>query len=201
MHFIRPEWLKHTGEKKDHEVYSCHVSPDGARLVTAAGGRSQLLLTDPYKKLPPLIIHIRLSCPSLVYRCDLQCWRSGAWRTQTVGVDELSYRHNPCCKILFQWKVSGFRSGRQGRLCIFARSKPPTSCSYIWYVVWRISSRHGKMLITSLRINRTATYRELAYTQETCWSRKRCSGPWMVLRFLYPSFGGTRFQDCCVVRT
>ena len=27
-----------TGEKKDFEVYSCHVSADGARLVTAAGG-------------------------------------------------------------------------------------------------------------------------------------------------------------------
>ncbi|KAI6879098.1 hypothetical protein KC355_g22254, partial [Hortaea werneckii] len=25
------------GEKKDHEVYSCHVSPDGSRLATAAG--------------------------------------------------------------------------------------------------------------------------------------------------------------------
>ena len=28
------------GEKKDFEVYSCHVSPDGNRLVTAAGGRT-----------------------------------------------------------------------------------------------------------------------------------------------------------------
>jgi len=27
-----------TGELRDHEVYSCHVSPDGQRLVTAAGG-------------------------------------------------------------------------------------------------------------------------------------------------------------------
>ena len=39
MHFIRPTWLTHGGEKKDFEVYSCHVSPDGTRLVTAAGGR------------------------------------------------------------------------------------------------------------------------------------------------------------------
>jgi protein HIRA/HIR1 len=28
----------HTGDLKDFEVYSCHVSPDGTRLVTAAGG-------------------------------------------------------------------------------------------------------------------------------------------------------------------
>ncbi len=38
MRFIRPVWLTHSGEKKDYEVYSCHVSPDGKRLVTAAGG-------------------------------------------------------------------------------------------------------------------------------------------------------------------
>ncbi|KAI9845949.1 MAG: HIR complex subunit [Thelocarpon superellum] len=37
MHFIKPAWLTHSGEKKDFEVYSCHVSPDGSRLVTAAG--------------------------------------------------------------------------------------------------------------------------------------------------------------------
>lgn len=40
MHYIRPVWLTHSGEKKDFEVYSCHVSPDGTRLVTAAGGRA-----------------------------------------------------------------------------------------------------------------------------------------------------------------
>ena len=38
MHYIRPLWLTHSGEKKDFEVYSCHISPDGLRLVTAAGG-------------------------------------------------------------------------------------------------------------------------------------------------------------------
>ncbi|KZF18846.1 histone transcription regulator HIRA, WD repeat superfamily [Xylona heveae TC161] len=37
MRFIKPSWLTHGGEKKDFEVYSCHVSPDGSRLVTAAG--------------------------------------------------------------------------------------------------------------------------------------------------------------------
>ncbi|KAF7197223.1 Protein HIR1 [Pseudocercospora fuligena] len=37
MRFTKPSWLIHGGEKKDHEVYSCHVSPDGARLATAAG--------------------------------------------------------------------------------------------------------------------------------------------------------------------
>lgn len=40
MRYIRPVWLTHSGEKKDFDVYSCHVSPDGTRLVTAAGGES-----------------------------------------------------------------------------------------------------------------------------------------------------------------
>ncbi|KAF2003286.1 protein HIR1 [Amniculicola lignicola CBS 123094] len=37
MHLIKPAFLTHPGELKDFEVYSCHVSPDGERLVTAAG--------------------------------------------------------------------------------------------------------------------------------------------------------------------
>ncbi|KAG5996578.1 HIR complex subunit [Claviceps lovelessii] len=37
MHVIKPSWLSHSGEQKDFEVYSCHVSPDGQRLATAGG--------------------------------------------------------------------------------------------------------------------------------------------------------------------
>ncbi|KAI9883631.1 MAG: hypothetical protein M1823_004596 [Watsoniomyces obsoletus] len=37
MRIIKPSWLVHGGERKDFEVYSCHISPDGARLATAAG--------------------------------------------------------------------------------------------------------------------------------------------------------------------
>ncbi|KAF2266828.1 protein HIR1 [Lojkania enalia] len=37
MHLVKPLWLTHPGDLKDFEVYSCHVSPDGTRLVTAAG--------------------------------------------------------------------------------------------------------------------------------------------------------------------
>ncbi|QKX56095.1 uncharacterized protein TRUGW13939_03195 [Talaromyces rugulosus] len=37
MHIIKPVWLTHGGERKEFEVYSCDVSPDGKRLVTAAG--------------------------------------------------------------------------------------------------------------------------------------------------------------------
>ncbi|SLM35691.1 histone transcription regulator [Lasallia pustulata] len=47
MRFIRPVWLTHKGEKKDFEVYSCHVSPDGTRLATAAGdGHVRVWSTD-----------------------------------------------------------------------------------------------------------------------------------------------------------
>ena len=47
MRFTKPLWLTHGGEKKDHEVYSCHVSPDGSRLVTAAGdGHVRIWSTD-----------------------------------------------------------------------------------------------------------------------------------------------------------
>ncbi|KAI9780603.1 MAG: HIR complex subunit [Peltula sp. TS41687] len=37
MRFIKPSWLAHGEERKEFEVYSCHVSPDGARLATAGG--------------------------------------------------------------------------------------------------------------------------------------------------------------------
>ncbi|KAK5087716.1 HIR complex subunit [Exophiala xenobiotica] len=37
MRIVKPVWLAHPGEKKDHEIYSCHISPDGERLVTGAG--------------------------------------------------------------------------------------------------------------------------------------------------------------------
>ncbi|TVY14025.1 Protein hir-1 [Lachnellula arida] len=47
MKFIKPSWLTHSGEQKDFEVYSCHVSPDGSRLATAAGdGHVRIWSTD-----------------------------------------------------------------------------------------------------------------------------------------------------------
>ncbi|KAL2150826.1 hypothetical protein VTH82DRAFT_7389 [Thermothelomyces myriococcoides] len=37
MYILKPSWLRHSGEQKDFEVYSCHISPDGSRLATAGG--------------------------------------------------------------------------------------------------------------------------------------------------------------------
>lgn len=47
MHIIKPSWLSHSGEQKDFEVYSCHISPDGQRLATAGGdGHVRVWSTD-----------------------------------------------------------------------------------------------------------------------------------------------------------
>ena len=37
MRLIKPSWLSHAGEQKDHEIYSCDISPDGKRFATAGG--------------------------------------------------------------------------------------------------------------------------------------------------------------------
>lgn len=37
MRLVKPTWLSHGGEKRNFEIYSCHVSPDSKRLATAAG--------------------------------------------------------------------------------------------------------------------------------------------------------------------
>lgn len=54
------------GELRDHEVYSCHVSPDGKRLATAAGGKRGL---NPEGRL--LLILARCSRSHLVDRGHL----------------------------------------------------------------------------------------------------------------------------------
>ncbi|KAH8888554.1 protein hir-1 [Thozetella sp. PMI_491] len=47
MQIIKPSWLSHSGEHKDFEVYSCHVSADGKRLATAGGdGHVRIWSTD-----------------------------------------------------------------------------------------------------------------------------------------------------------
>ena len=45
--FANSSLIYFTGERKAFEVYSCDVSPDGSRLVTAAGGASQPTLPLP----------------------------------------------------------------------------------------------------------------------------------------------------------
>ncbi|KAK8156921.1 TUP1-like enhancer of split-domain-containing protein [Phyllosticta citribraziliensis] len=47
MHIVKPLWLTHPGDSRDYEVYSCHISPDGNRLATAAGdGHVRIWSTD-----------------------------------------------------------------------------------------------------------------------------------------------------------
>ncbi|KAL1869689.1 hypothetical protein VTK73DRAFT_3026 [Phialemonium thermophilum] len=66
MQLIKPSWLSHSGEQKDFEVYSCHVSPDGKRLATAGGdGHVRVWSTeaiyhadDPSYKKPRQLCHM-----------------------------------------------------------------------------------------------------------------------------------------------
>ena len=59
MRYVRPAWLTHSGEKKDFEVYSCHVSPDGTRLVTAAGGDT--IPQSVFETEPSLLKHVQMA--------------------------------------------------------------------------------------------------------------------------------------------
>ena len=67
MHFIRPVWLTHGGEKKDFEVYSCHISPDGSRLVTAAGGKLLRARRNKQLLILPPDGHVRIWSTAAIY--------------------------------------------------------------------------------------------------------------------------------------
>ncbi|EHA48866.1 HIR1 [Pyricularia oryzae 70-15] len=58
MHIIKPSWLSHSGEQKDFEVYSCHISPDGSRLATAGGDG-----------------HVRVWSTEAIYNADNESFR------------------------------------------------------------------------------------------------------------------------------
>ena len=61
-----------TGERKDFEVYSCDISPDGSRLVTAAGGEFCSALPTPGKMkgkdTDTCYVTARWICPDMVHR-------------------------------------------------------------------------------------------------------------------------------------
>ena len=104
MRLIRPVWLTHSGEKKDFEVYSCHVSPDGSRLVTAAGGMLDLARRFPFTDLGPY----RWIRSGVVNRCYIQCGGTRLLQAQAIGLHELSYWNNTHSQVLWEWTVSCF---------------------------------------------------------------------------------------------
>ncbi|EGC43052.1 histone transcription regulator slm9 [Histoplasma capsulatum var. duboisii H88] len=69
MHIIKPVWLTHGGERKDFEVYSCDVSPDGKRLVTAAGGTNEPPPVENWRTIRRLIGHDN-DVQDLGWSCD-----------------------------------------------------------------------------------------------------------------------------------
>lgn len=78
------------GERKDFEVYSCDVSPDGKRLVTAAGGESChyhcIILVLQVANSWTLDRWLR---SHLVYGSHLQYWESRiCQQTETACLDE-----------------------------------------------------------------------------------------------------------------
>jgi len=38
MHFVKPSWLVHQGDKGKVPIYSVHIHPDGSRLATGGIG-------------------------------------------------------------------------------------------------------------------------------------------------------------------
>ena len=53
---IAADLFDELGEKKDVEVYSCDVSPDGSRLVTGGGGELLKLLAHLAQSLEAMLM-------------------------------------------------------------------------------------------------------------------------------------------------
>ena len=129
MRFTKPVWLTHSGDKKDFEVYSCHVSPDSSRLVTAAGGSSM------FHAVTRILIHsCRWPCADLVDRSDIQRGGPQLHQAEAACFDELPFRHNTYRTVLAQWQVLGFRGRRQNRMRLYPRSKSALPFSHIRWV-------------------------------------------------------------------
>ena len=60
------------GEKKDFEVYSCDVSPDGSRLVTAAGGTLPRSLDGGCTSVVVMLIEARVQMAMFVSGLPMQ---------------------------------------------------------------------------------------------------------------------------------
>ncbi|MCJ1478960.1 HIR complex subunit [Lambiella insularis] len=110
MHIIRPVWLTHGGEKKDFEVYSCHVSPDGSRLVTAAGDG-----------------HVRIWSTEAIYRAG------EPGNTQPRQLASMSYHSSTIHTVRFSSSGKFLASGADDKIvCVYAfdPSAPPHAATF-----------------------------------------------------------------------
>lgn len=126
-------WLDATGEQKDFEVYSCHVSPDGSRLATAGGGMRapSFFLYLPLRDTI-LTLH-RWPCPSVVHRVDIPVRRSLLLEAAPTLPYEPPPWHNSLRPLLSQRSLSRVRRRRQDNLHIPSRHQPSLTCRYVWY--------------------------------------------------------------------
>lgn len=71
--FSTKTWISDAGERKDFEVYSCDVSLDGSRLVSAAGGEWILIAGSSWLSSFPLLFSV--FAPPLHFRFILRARR------------------------------------------------------------------------------------------------------------------------------
>ena len=150
-----------TGEKKDFEVYSCHASPDGSRLVTAAGGTKHRAPFSHVRKAQSgtcLLIGVkRWPCPNMVYGCHLQCRRREVLEAEAARFHELSLRDDTHGSFFADGSLCGFWRGRQDCLRLYPRSYASVAHIYIWYVLKKWGAPQGTMMLKVLGRNKRAT--------------------------------------------
>lgn len=128
-------WPDATGEQKDFEVYSCHVSPDGSRLATAGGG---MRAPNPSSLSPPsvrdrFLTLRRWPCTGLVHRVDLPVRRPLLLQTAPALPHEPPPRHDSLRALLPQRSLSRLGRRRQDHLHIPPRHQPSVTRGYVWY--------------------------------------------------------------------
>lgn len=109
MRFNKPLWLSHQGEKKDHEVYSCHVSPDNTRLATAGGDG-----------------HVRIWSTNAIFHASDPSY------TQSRQLASLSYHSGTVHSVRFSSNGKYLASGADDKIvCVYKiESGPPAHATF-----------------------------------------------------------------------
>ena len=196
MHYIRPLWLTHSGEKKDFEVYSCHISPDGLRLVTAAGGN----------------ISTRSGVQNLlnqITQTDMSgCGRRRQFIMPAIQISQSRGNWRRWAITLELFTQYGFHlTGNISRLV-------QTTKSYVcihWIQIRLHIRQHSvcaeiiqqaiHILTHWIRKQRNSPSWELAHLSSIDRTWEWCSRSGLVLRLCNIGVCWLRFKSCCLVRT